>query len=205
MRKIGKHMRGHFVAYLALFFALGGTSFAAVNALPKNSVGSPQIKNGSIQKVDISKKTVSALHGLRGPRGLTGATGATGAAGAAGAAGIQGIQGPPGPGIQWALVKADGSGLIDGTAGVTIQAHPFTGGYYLHFPSRVQGHPISLSIADIGSTGFPPGQITGASCGTGAGAITCFSGTNTVNDMFVTITNNSDTQIDQSFFVVSYA
>jgi hypothetical protein len=41
MRKIGTHMRGHFVAYLALFFALGGTSFAAVNALPKNSVGSP--------------------------------------------------------------------------------------------------------------------------------------------------------------------
>jgi hypothetical protein len=69
LRKIGKHARGHFVAYLALFFALGGTSFAAVNALPKNSVGSPQIKNGAIQKVDISKKTVSALHGLRGPRG----------------------------------------------------------------------------------------------------------------------------------------
>src|SRR6478672_480351 len=89
LRKIGKHARGHFVAYLALFFALGGTSFAAVNALPKNSVGSPQIKNGAIQKVDISKKTVSALHGLRGPRGLTGATGATGTAGATGAAGIQ--------------------------------------------------------------------------------------------------------------------
>src|SRR5207244_4964491 len=89
MKKIGNHLRGHFVAYLALFFALGGTSFAAVNALPKNSVGSPQIKNGSIQKVDISKRTVSALHGLRGLRGLTGATGATGAAGATGATGAQ--------------------------------------------------------------------------------------------------------------------
>jgi hypothetical protein len=41
MRKIGNHMRGHFVAYLALFLALGGTSIAAVNALPTNSVGSP--------------------------------------------------------------------------------------------------------------------------------------------------------------------
>ena len=40
MRKFGKHVRGHFVAYLALFFALGGTSIAAVNALPKNSVSS---------------------------------------------------------------------------------------------------------------------------------------------------------------------
>src|SRR5262245_28466725 len=90
MSQFGKHVRQHFVAYLALFFALGGTSFAAVNGLPKNSVSSPQIKNGSIQKIDISKRTISALHGLRGPRGLTGATGATGAAGAAGAKGDPG-------------------------------------------------------------------------------------------------------------------
>jgi hypothetical protein len=100
MRKIARHVRGHLVAYLALFFALGGTSVAAVNALPKNSVGSPQIKNGSIQKVDISKRTVSALRGLRGPRGLQGLTGATGAKGDkgdTGAQGVQGLQGPPGP------------------------------------------------------------------------------------------------------------
>jgi hypothetical protein len=64
--------------YVALFFALGGTSIAAVNALPKNSVGSPQIKNGSIQKIDISKRTVSAMRGLRGATGGTGATGPTG-------------------------------------------------------------------------------------------------------------------------------
>jgi hypothetical protein len=210
MRKFGKHVRGHFIAYLALFFALGGTSFAAVNALPKNSVGSPQIKNGSIQKIDISKRTVSALHGqrgLRGPAGAQGAQGAQGTQGAQGIQGVQGIQGPAGPGIQWALVKADGSGVITQSGGVSVQSH-FTGGYYLHFPSRVQGHPISLSIANIGATGFPPGKITGASCGgatAGPDAITCFAGTDTASDMFVTITNNSDTQIDQTFFVVAYS
>jgi len=90
MRKIASHVRGHFVAYLALFFALGGTSFAAVNALPRNSVGSPQIKNGSIQKVDISKRTVSSLRGLRGPRGLQGPQGQQGPQGP------QGLQGPTG-------------------------------------------------------------------------------------------------------------
>ena len=74
--KLVKHMRSHLIAYLALFFALGGTSFAAVNALPKNSVGSPQIKNHSIQKIDISRTTVAALHGARGARGPAGATGA---------------------------------------------------------------------------------------------------------------------------------
>jgi len=108
LKKIGTHLRGHFVAYLALFFALGGTSVAAVNALPRNSVGSSQIKNGSIQKIDISKKTVSALRGLRGPRGLTGATGATGAAGAAGAQGAEGDKGDPATRL-WAVVHTNGT------------------------------------------------------------------------------------------------
>ena len=114
MKKIGTHLRGHFVAYLALFFALGGTSFAAVNALPKNSVGSPQIKNGSIQKIDISKKTVSALRGLRGPRGLQGIQGIQG---------IQGVKGDKGdagtPATKlFASVSADCGGLDRGS-GVT--------------------------------------------------------------------------------------
>jgi len=86
MKKFRNHVRGHFVAYLALFFALGGTSIAAVNALPKNSVGSAQIINGSIQKVDLAKRTVSSLRGLRGtagPQGPAGPAGATGPPGAA--------------------------------------------------------------------------------------------------------------------------
>src|SRR5437870_4533073 len=114
MSKIGKHMRGHFVAYLALFFALGGTSIAAVNTLPKNSVGSSQIKNGSIQKVDISKRTVSSLRGLRGPRGLTGPTGATGATGATGSQGGQGLPGTQGPsGVVGYVTNTDAPGAID--------------------------------------------------------------------------------------------
>jgi hypothetical protein len=109
LRKIGKHARGHFVAYLALFFALGGTSFAAVTALPRNSVGSPQIKNGAIQKIDISKRTVSALRGLRGPRGLQGIQG------------IQGIQG----------VKGDkGDKGADFTVTSTLQAGQTETGVY---------------------------------------------------------------------------
>jgi hypothetical protein len=97
LKKIGTHVRGHFVAYLALFFGLGGTSFAAVNALPKNSVTTTQIKNGTIQKIDINKRTVSALRGLRGPRGLQGIQGIQGIQGAQGAQGTQGAQGDPGP------------------------------------------------------------------------------------------------------------
>ena len=38
-------MRHNVVAYLALFVALGGTSYAAIR-LPANSVGARQIKKG---------------------------------------------------------------------------------------------------------------------------------------------------------------
>jgi hypothetical protein len=129
MSKIGRHLRGHAVAYVALFFALGGTSIAAVNALPNNSVGSPQIKNGSIQKVDISKRTVSSLRGLRGLRGLqgpAGPTGATGATGAAGAKGDTGAAGTPATKL-FAAVNGDCASIARGS-GAT--------GVGLDFPAR---------------------------------------------------------------------
>jgi hypothetical protein len=120
MKKIGKHLRGHAVAYVALFFALGGTSIAAVNALPKNSVGSAQIKNGAIQKVDLAKRTVSSLRGLRGLRGLQGPAGPAGPAGQTGATGAAGAKGDPGtPATKlFASVSAD-CGSLDRGSGAT--------------------------------------------------------------------------------------
>jgi hypothetical protein len=47
MRRAISHLRANAVAYLALFVALGGTSYAAAN-LPANSVGNRQIRNHSI-------------------------------------------------------------------------------------------------------------------------------------------------------------
>lgn len=47
MSRAISHLRANAVAYLALFVALGGTSYAAVN-LPANSVGNRQIRNHSI-------------------------------------------------------------------------------------------------------------------------------------------------------------
>ena len=41
------------VAALALLFALGGTGIAAVALVPRNSVGSNQVINGSLQSVDF--------------------------------------------------------------------------------------------------------------------------------------------------------
>jgi hypothetical protein len=96
---------------LALFVALGGTTYAASTALiGKNTVASPQVVNGSLQTKDLSVKARRALKGNRGPRGLAGAQGAPGAKGATGAQGLQGLKGDPGAGaIAWGYINADGT------------------------------------------------------------------------------------------------
>jgi hypothetical protein len=78
------------IACLALLIALSGTSYAAIR-LPVNSVGSKQIKNSSIQRVDLGRKTIASLRGQRGPQGAQGIQGAQGSQGATGAAGATNV------------------------------------------------------------------------------------------------------------------
>ena len=57
------------VGALALLVALGGAAFAAVAPrLPINSVGSVQVINHSLKKVDVAP--LQAPRGLRGLRGF---------------------------------------------------------------------------------------------------------------------------------------
>ncbi len=69
---------------IALLVALSGPSYGAVSKLlPKNSVGSAQVVNGSLQTIDLSKRTLAALKGRRGPQGPQGPQGAQGGTGPA--------------------------------------------------------------------------------------------------------------------------
>jgi hypothetical protein len=95
----------HALALPVLLVALSGSSVAAYAAatklLPKNSVGSGQVINGSLQKVDLSKKATAALRGAPGPQGPQGAAGLAGPAGPQGPNGDTGVPGAPGqPGAQ---------------------------------------------------------------------------------------------------------
>src|SRR4051812_6200473 len=92
------YLRRHHVALLALFIALGGTSYAAAK-LPKNSVGSTQIKSGAVTEAKLAKdvkaklnttKTVLGSPGTNGPQGPKGDTGAPGEKGETGAQGVPG-------------------------------------------------------------------------------------------------------------------
>jgi hypothetical protein len=51
------HLRSNLVGWIALFVALGGTGYAAV-AIPRNSVGSAQIRNHSISPVKFNPKSI---------------------------------------------------------------------------------------------------------------------------------------------------
>ena len=55
MSRILRHVRQNVVAYLALFVALGGTSYAAIS-IPRNSVGANQIRNHAIDPVKLNGK-----------------------------------------------------------------------------------------------------------------------------------------------------
>ncbi len=55
MSRAVHHLRGNAVAYLALFVALGGTSYAALR-IPAGSVGAKQLKNRSITPAKLSGK-----------------------------------------------------------------------------------------------------------------------------------------------------
>jgi hypothetical protein len=90
MSALSTYLRRHHIGLLALFIALGGTSYAAVS-LSANSVGSRELKNGSIMKRDLRPRLVDNLRGASRP------TGPTGPSGPAGPKGDIGHTGPAGP------------------------------------------------------------------------------------------------------------
>jgi hypothetical protein len=128
------------VSLIALFVALGGTTYAATS-LPKNSVGTKQLKNGAVTKGKINKKTISALKGSRGPIGPAGSAGAPGPKGSTGSPGADGTA------VAYARVLADGTVDATQSKGITSAnvSHPGTGIYCfsgLPFtPHNVVGSP----------------------------------------------------------------
>jgi hypothetical protein len=60
MRKLRPSPAG-VIACLALAIALGGSAFAATTLVPKNSVGSAQVINGSLLKKDSSGASFRAV------------------------------------------------------------------------------------------------------------------------------------------------
>ena len=98
-RRLGRFLRRNTIALLALFLALGGTSYAAASL-----ISGTQIKPHTIAKNRLTNKAIKQLRGNRGPPGAQGAPGTQGPKGTTGAQGPKGTtgaQGPLGPSVAY--------------------------------------------------------------------------------------------------------
>jgi hypothetical protein len=136
------------VATLALFIALGGSSYAAIK-LPKNSIGTNQIKAGAVHTGEIRDRTIrlqdistSARASLRGQ------------------VGPQGPQGPAGaPAIKhFAAVTAGGTFVRgDAKSGGSGDA---IGAYVVGFAESVSSCAYTATLGTTDASTAPPGRIT---------------------------------------------
>ncbi|HLY49026.1 MAG TPA: hypothetical protein VKR21_07505 [Solirubrobacteraceae bacterium] len=194
------------VAFVALLVALGGTSLAAFN-LPRNSVGTRQLRNGAVTSKKIKNGAVTTAKlkdgavtaskintsGLSVPR----ADNAANAAHAANADELGGLA----PGAyqgksQWALVRDDGA-VLRQSGGITVTHSAGTGLYFLNFGSSVDSRGVSVT-----NWNSPAGAPSAAVCGGPAPLVTCPAGVNDTNHLFVGTTSTAGAFADHSFFVI---
>jgi hypothetical protein len=146
------------VSTVCLFILLGGVSWAATS-LPRNSVGTAQIKKNAVNSSKVKNRSLRAVdfrkgqlpQGRQGPAGARGETGATGPAGSpgvagdtgpTGAAGSPGETGETGPTGPTGMIGPAAPGAVFGSSGGTVA------GGMLHLPISGNGVFASLGPAE---------------------------------------------------------
>ena len=127
MLKTLTFIRHNAIALLALFVALGGTSYAAFS-LPAGSVGTKQLRNGAVTSKKIGNGTVT-------PAKLN-------------AASIGGSV------RHWAFVNQDGS-VIGGSRGTHVSLGPNGAPYYVSWGDRFS-HSCAVLANSPGTEGNAP-------------------------------------------------
>jgi hypothetical protein len=173
------------VACLALLIALGGTGYAAT-VLPRNSVGTAQVKNYSLLRQDFRRGQLTP-----GPRGP---------AGPAGLAGPQGPPGPAGPTARWVVVRTDGT-IAGQSGGIALAGKPSTGVFLINFGSPVTGKLILASSANAGDVG-DRGTVSAGPCGGTPDGSNCPT-TNDANHVRVITRKEGDSLAEDHPFYVA--
>jgi hypothetical protein len=127
--------------------------------LPRNSVGSAQVINGSLQKADLSKKAAGGLHGARGAPGAQGPAGTSGAAGSPGRDGANGAKGVTG--AKGATGTRGATGAKGATGSTGAQGSPDTPAQVLTKLEQVDGAGSGLDadlLDGLGSSAFLRGS-----------------------------------------------
>jgi hypothetical protein len=145
MPGILRHLRRNLVAYVALLFALGGSSIAATTALlPANSVGTRQVINHSLLRKDFKRGQLP-----RGPRGLRGRRGIPGARGPTGSVGPQGPKGDTGPPGASAVNSVPSAQTIHGAIGGDFHAFDSTASDFGVDMTLPMPAPVGLSDNEV--------------------------------------------------------
>lgn len=181
---------------VALFVALGGSSYAALN-LPKGSVGarqlktnsvtSPKVRPGSLHPSDFKASQRSSLRGPQGPEGPQGAQG------------NQGLPGQPGEPATKLFAYVNSEGTIAFQSGVTgIAPHtPGSGTYALTFNRSL----ASCAVLTTSGRGFPSSAANVTQDTAGTSPLVPQSNPNQVQ---VTTFNNNNAGADRGFFIAAF-
>lgn len=181
LRRICTHLGHNVIGYVALFAALGGTSYAAVNLhagsvtsrtiapaavthskLGRSSVTSGNIRNGTITQADLARTTIAAV--AKGTIGSSGASGKAGANGTSGSRGGSGTTGPAGPAGPTGPAGANGNSAIiarSRAAGAVTGPHGASTNVPLSGASWSQG-PTDMDLITGSVTVTIPGSCTGS-------------------------------------------
>ncbi len=154
MSRIRSHLSyANVMATIAVFIALGGTSYA-VTQLPRNSVGAKQIRTGAVGTSEIGKSAVRSKHvkdrslglqdisltarsSLRGQRGPAGPTGPIGPAG-------------PATATYGVVARSDGTYVLARAASSTRASHTTGDAVYgVRFNLDVSNCIVGATVAGV--------------------------------------------------------
>ena len=167
MRKLRPHLTyANAMATTAVFIALGGTSYA-VTRLPRDSVGSAQIRSGAVGPSELRARAVSSRAIRDRSVGLRDLSRRTRSA-------LRGAKGEPGPqGPAGASAITFHAAL--NSAGVRVRGNSVGGGstepgvFTVEFPRDVSGCESVATLASVPGGPIvdpPPGRITVRPSGT---------------------------------------
>jgi hypothetical protein len=149
---------------IAVFVVLGGGAYAATK-LPKNSVGTKQIKNGAVTKAKLAKGLATA-----GPKGDTGAPGAPGIPGAKGETGAAGTPGTNGTNGKDGTNGTDGQDGARGPSDVTV----FTGANVADLANAGDGTTLLGGLPIVSGSNLITGRVVLTNTTATVASVNCF-------------------------------
>src|SRR5215216_1904068 len=161
MSRIRSHLSyANVMATIAVFIALGGTSYA-VSQLPRNSVGAKQIRSRAVGKSELARSAVWSKH-IKNRSIAVGDISLSARSSLRGQQGPAGPAGPPGPGAATygVIARSDGSYHRSVAAANAGAAHRSgTGDYELLFNTDVSNCLAAATVAGVDGVQPQNGEI----------------------------------------------